>query len=213
MELETLSCNNCGAPVEVPRGVDYVTCAHCRSRLEVKRTETSAYTEVLDRLDERTARMAEDLEAIRSDTEVEQIDREWQMEREKYLEHDEHGSSSVPSTGGVVAVVIVGVIAFVLVVVWLGSFLSSTGGMGGGGPFGSGSPLGSGGPASPGDGISTFFILGAVLMVVIIVISIVGALVRKSGYDEAETTYRVKRMSALNRTKSGPENKPRRISR
>ena len=60
MELETLSCNNCGAPLEVPPGANFVTCAHCGSRLAIKRTDNASYTEVLDQIGQRTERMSED---------------------------------------------------------------------------------------------------------------------------------------------------------
>lgn len=61
MELETLSCNNCGAPLQVPENANFVSCAQCGSQLAVKRNESARYTEVLQRLDTRTTEMAREL--------------------------------------------------------------------------------------------------------------------------------------------------------
>jgi hypothetical protein len=56
---------------------------YCRSSLAVRRTGSAVYTEVLNRLDERTERMSEDLVAIRLHSELERMDREWQQTEEK----------------------------------------------------------------------------------------------------------------------------------
>src|SRR5690348_14705850 len=84
-KLEALSCSHCGAPIQVPEGTQFVTCAHCGSRLVVKRNETASYTEVLGHLESTRARISKDMELVRLESELERIDREWQMEREQYL--------------------------------------------------------------------------------------------------------------------------------
>lgn len=78
MRVQALSCNNCGAPLDVPESSNYITCSHCGSRLIVRRTDSAAYTEVLNRIDERTERMSGDLAVIRLHNELERLDREWQ---------------------------------------------------------------------------------------------------------------------------------------
>jgi hypothetical protein len=57
---------------------------YCRSSLAVRRNESTAYTEVLDRLDVRTERMSEDLVAIRLHNELERMDREWEQTEERF---------------------------------------------------------------------------------------------------------------------------------
>ena len=107
MTLEPLTCNNCGSALDVPANVRFVSCAYCGSRLAVRRTESAAYTEVLERLDQRAELMAGDIEAIRLQNELERVDREWQMEREQWMVRNKDGSVGSPSaTGPFVAVVI-----------------------------------------------------------------------------------------------------------
>lgn len=39
MEVQSLSCASCGAPINVPSDIDHLTCAYCGASLEVKRGE------------------------------------------------------------------------------------------------------------------------------------------------------------------------------
>jgi DNA-directed RNA polymerase subunit RPC12/RpoP len=100
MKLLSLTCNHCGAPLEAPTKTRYLTCAYCNSRLEVKREGQAVYTEVLEAIEERTARIAEDVEAIKLQNEIERLDREWHMGRERYMVKGKDGQISVPSTAG-----------------------------------------------------------------------------------------------------------------
>ncbi len=50
MELLSLTCGHCGAPLEVPEETRYVTCGYCSSKLEVHRSGGAIYTEVLEAL-------------------------------------------------------------------------------------------------------------------------------------------------------------------
>ena len=83
--VEALSCNNCGAAIQVPPRVSYVTCAHCGSHLVVRRNDSAAYTEVLERIEDHTEEMAQDLSVIRIQNDLERLDREWQMRRESLM--------------------------------------------------------------------------------------------------------------------------------
>lgn len=90
-ELIALSCGHCGAPLSIPGDARFVTCTHCNSRLEVQNTGSAAYTRVLEQVAERTEALAEQVETLKQQHELERIDREWEMEREKYLIHGKHG--------------------------------------------------------------------------------------------------------------------------
>ena len=128
--MEALNCNNCGAQLDVPVRANFAMCAYCGSRLVIKRSATAAYTEVLERLDQRTASMSADLEAIRLQNQLEQLDREWQMEREQYLIRSKGGSTHVPEstvadTGcmvifAVIGIAVAGVSSFVTVAMMTG---------------------------------------------------------------------------------------------
>lgn len=64
MELLSMSCNKCGAPLEVPAGTSFVTCTYCKSSLAIHRTGNAAYTEVLAQIDHKTDQILEHVEAI-----------------------------------------------------------------------------------------------------------------------------------------------------
>jgi hypothetical protein len=100
MELESLTCNNCGASLQVPHAANFVTCASCGSQLAVKRTESVAYTEVLTRLDKRTTQMETELRRLKLDSELDRIDDDWESERQEYLIRSKDGAASEPTVEG-----------------------------------------------------------------------------------------------------------------
>ena len=77
--METLSvrCNHCGAPLQVSEGTRFVTCQFCKSSLEVKRTDSSVFTEEVARIADHTEKMSGSLEVITVQNEIEKLDREW----------------------------------------------------------------------------------------------------------------------------------------
>lgn len=76
--MDTLSvrCNHCGAPLQVSDATRFVTCQFCHSSLEVKRTESSIFTEEGAKIAANTGKMAESLEVIALQNEIERLDRE-----------------------------------------------------------------------------------------------------------------------------------------
>lgn len=81
--METLSvrCNHCGAPLQVAGNTRFVTCQFCHSNLEVKRTDSSVFTEEVAKIAENTGKMAGSLEVITLQNEIERLDREWGIEQ------------------------------------------------------------------------------------------------------------------------------------
>jgi hypothetical protein len=77
--LLNLTCTACGAPLGVPDGTPYATCAHCGSRLAIRHGEGAQYTEVLAAVDRRTERIEADVATLRLQNELAQLDREWEM--------------------------------------------------------------------------------------------------------------------------------------
>jgi DNA-directed RNA polymerase subunit RPC12/RpoP len=195
VEVQSLSCNNCGAPIDVPANTNYATCGHCGSRLVIKRTDNAAYTEVLSRIDERTGQMSEDLAEIRAQNELEQVDREWQIEREQYLEHNKDGSTSVPSTGRTVLMLVGAGVAVLFACFWISTATSMTRSSG---SFGgrSGSPLSSGPPSA-----DSIFPMFGVLIILVVVVGVIVSLVNAGKYSEAEENYRNKRDAVIDRLK------------
>ncbi|MBU1068601.1 hypothetical protein KJ975_03440 [Myxococcota bacterium] len=96
----TLSCNECGAPIDVPGSTNFFTCNFCGSRLSVQRTEGASYTKTLEALDRKTETLAREVEVLKLQNELERIDREWQEELKQYMVRDNDGHQSVPTAGG-----------------------------------------------------------------------------------------------------------------
>ncbi|HKP51145.1 MAG TPA: hypothetical protein VJ183_00690 [Chloroflexia bacterium] len=114
MQLESLSCNNCGAPVDVPQSANFITCAHCGSRLAVKRTETAHYTEVLDRLQAHAHKVDRDLQYLRLQNDLMLLDQAWEEERKQYMVSTKYGVHEEPSLGLVIGSAI-GAVIFTVV--------------------------------------------------------------------------------------------------
>ena len=83
MKLLALNCNHCGAPLEVPEKANYLTCTFCQTQLSVQRSGGAAYTEALEKLDERTEQIADDVEILKLQAELDRLDREWTSGRER----------------------------------------------------------------------------------------------------------------------------------
>lgn len=111
-ELVTVSCNRCGTALDVPPGVRFITCTQCGARLEVRQTGNVAYTQVLDAnesTDARVRQIAADVGAVRAQNEVERLDREWMMERERYMITGKWGRRYEPSRfGGIILIIVFG---------------------------------------------------------------------------------------------------------
>ena len=103
MKLEDLTCNACGAPLRVPETANYVTCNHCSTQLMVKREESYSCTQQLDRIEEKTERLAERVEELSSQSDVAALDGEWELERENYMVTDNNGRRQVPTEGTAIA--------------------------------------------------------------------------------------------------------------
>ena len=102
MKLEQLTCNACGAPLEVPESANFVTCNHCSTQLAVNRTESVTCTEALDRLAGSTEELTDRLDDLVAQNAIEALDREWQQERKKYITIHKNGQETIPTEDGAV---------------------------------------------------------------------------------------------------------------
>lgn len=123
MELVPVNCNGCGAALDVGPDTRFVTCAQCGARLAVKRSESAAYTEILEGLERKTDAIAEQLAEIQRQNELERIDREWEQERRQWFTRNKDGSMSEPSAA---MGVVMAIVAAVFGVFWVG-FAASMG--------------------------------------------------------------------------------------
>src|SRR3954451_15924160 len=90
-QVTSVACNHCGAPLDISPTTQFVTCAYCGYKLQVHRSASSVYTEVLESIDQRTQRMEQDIDQIKRQNELERIDREWSMQRDAMLVRDKQG--------------------------------------------------------------------------------------------------------------------------
>lgn len=100
MRLVSLNCNQCGAPLEVPEKVQFVTCGYCSARLSIQRSGGAVYSQALDEVEKRTEQIADDLETIKLQNELASLDRQWMLDRDKYRVKGRDGEYSVPSQAG-----------------------------------------------------------------------------------------------------------------
>ncbi len=96
MKLVPVSCQNCGASLDIPDNARFVTCQFCNTRLAVQHTGSAIFTELLGELSEKTTRMAANLEVIRVQNEIEKLDREWSAEKDSHMIRGKHGRVKEP---------------------------------------------------------------------------------------------------------------------
>lgn len=111
MDTITINCDHCGAPITVGPKTRYVTCAHCGSQLVIHRGEGSIYTEQLEQIEQRTAAIQDKLDRLSLQAELERIDRDWELEREEYVDadtrnHPPRPSSKAAAVGALIAAII-----------------------------------------------------------------------------------------------------------
>ena len=110
MELESLNCGRCGAPLEVPRTANYVKCNHCDSQLAIRRSPSATFTETVEQLAETTENLSEQVSELTRQNELAALDRQWERERESFMITDKDGGRHLPNEGmaalsGVIVVV------------------------------------------------------------------------------------------------------------
>jgi hypothetical protein len=126
------------------------------------------YSEVLERIEQQTGRIADDVEVIRLQNRLERLDREWMMRRDELLTQDKDGQRHKPSaTGSVVGMVVGG---------GFGLFWTIT--------------------AMSMDG-SSFFPLFGVLIIVVVVWAGLRGITNASKYRQFESQYESERQRLL----------------
>lgn len=118
MEIESLSCNNCGAPLEVPSTANFLTCRYCGSRLVVRRTETTHYTELMEQLERSTQQLEDQAEYMRLRNAVDALDADWQRERRRHLIRRPNGSVQAPTRWYLGTSIVVALVVFGLTGLW-----------------------------------------------------------------------------------------------
>ncbi|QEG41106.1 hypothetical protein [Roseimaritima ulvae] len=100
MKLLSVRCNHCGAPLEIPKSARYVTCGFCDAQLAVHRSGNAYSTELLEEIKQTTDGLVRDVAQLKKSTEIEQLDREWELRQSELHIHGKNGRVSVPSKTG-----------------------------------------------------------------------------------------------------------------
>ncbi len=174
METISVRCNHCGAPLDVGTQTRFVTCQFCNSQLEIKRTDSSVFTEEVERIARNTDKMAENLEVIKLQNEIERLDREWNTQQVETAPSNKRGG---PQTTGGAIFGLAFAVFFALVCFGMASFVGAAGAPG----IVSLVPVGMG-----------IFALVAAVM----------SLIKTSSLDQSRTDYQQKRNELLNQIDS-----------
>lgn len=174
MKILALNCNQCGAPLEVPARAKFVTCNFCSARLSVQRTDEVTYTEAIEEIQERTREMAEDLEDLKAQGELERLDRDWVEKRGSLMTRGKDGSMSVPGKG---ATIVVGVI-----VMCFGAFWTLT---------------------ASSIGAPSFFPLFGLVFIGAALFGMVATLSKADAFEKAQREYQAERKKLLARNSGG----------
>jgi LSD1 subclass zinc finger protein len=107
--LESLLCNSCGAPLQIPSSANYVKCNHCHTQLAVHRESGVSFTEAIDKLNQTTENLSEQVSRLAAQQELADLDREWDRRRQDLMISDQDGRRHVPNStastiGGIIAV-------------------------------------------------------------------------------------------------------------
>ena len=94
--LERLTCNACGAPLEAPDTAKFIRCNHCQAQLRVRHSDAS-YTETLERLEQKTNDLADEVRKLSKRSEMEALERCWEERKEQFYITDEHGRRHLPT--------------------------------------------------------------------------------------------------------------------
>lgn len=99
MPTERLTCNSCGAPLNVPTSANFVNCNHCGTQLSINRSKDVTFTEQLARIEETTEELTSQLRELNSHQRLEALERDWQSRRLGFMLTGKNGRSFAPSKG------------------------------------------------------------------------------------------------------------------
>lgn len=169
METISVRCNHCGAPLDVGTQTRFVTCQFCNSQLEIKRTDSSVFTEEVEKIARNTDKMAENLEAIKLQNEIERLDREWNSQLAESAPSGKRGGTQ--TTGGAIFGLVFAVF-FAVVCFGMASFSGTAG--------------------APG-----IFSMVPVGMGILVLVAAVMSLVKNSSLDQSRADYERNRNELL----------------
>lgn len=101
--LESLNCNSCGAPLEVPTSAKYVKCDHCNANLKVRRSGGGTFTEAVEQLTETAEDLAQQVAKLTAHNELAELDRRWRRDAQSFMITSKNGQRRLPTEGAAMA--------------------------------------------------------------------------------------------------------------
>jgi hypothetical protein len=99
MKLLSLTCQHCGAPLEVPARTTQFKCLYCGSRLHVQWADSVAHAEAIGAA--RTSRLIKTPEQFKIEEEIALLDHAWMMVRQRFMLRGFDGLLSVPNKNSI----------------------------------------------------------------------------------------------------------------
>jgi Flp pilus assembly protein TadB len=81
VKLKTLACCNCGASLEIPIGVGFVTCKHCHSSLEIQESKDVSFTKLAKGIQKQTGKILQEVKILKLQNELEQVEKKWEKDK------------------------------------------------------------------------------------------------------------------------------------
>ena len=122
MKVTKICCQGCGADLQIDETIRFVTCNYCNARLEIVHDATVTHTRQLDQIARTTHQLANNLQVIELQNDLERLDREWSQDRDGFLTRDKAGNLSEPSAIGSI---IMGTLVIVFGLVFIGTAMAS----------------------------------------------------------------------------------------
>ncbi len=106
--VESLLCNSCGAPLDVPASANFVKCNHCNTQLQIHRETGVTFTENIEKLAKTTQNLTDQIAKLTAQQKVADLDRNWELEQQNFMITGKHGNKRLPdSTGAAIGGVVV----------------------------------------------------------------------------------------------------------
>ncbi|MDB6080520.1 MAG: hypothetical protein JWO82_4267 [Akkermansiaceae bacterium] len=117
MTIRKVSCQGCGASLEVSEDVRYVTCNYCDASLEIVHDTTVTHSLLLKKLERNTDRLIDEVTELRLARELELLDAAWQKFCKATFAVDSDGTVHEPSENESRGLAVIGIVVGVVICV------------------------------------------------------------------------------------------------
>lgn len=179
MEIINLKCNNCGADLRIDPKIRFFNCTFCNSSLALKQSGNVAYTEVLDTIKTNTDTLIDRSDEMLLEKQIARLDRDWDMERERYMIETSDGKKEIPTSGSGTTNAIGAFVGIGFLIFWLIMVASM-----------------------PNDGVTSVFMLVGIGGILYVIVRVINNSSKINEYNDAKQRYETRRAELLKRLES-----------